>query len=137
GLPTGARTEAALDMGLYDPSWTERTYDALVDRARHLLGHGESVVLDASWLDPAHRHAARAPARETTADLAELRCVLPPDVAAARAAARAEAGGDVSDAGPAVARALAERATPWPEAVEIHTDTTPEAALAAALEALD
>jgi predicted kinase len=97
---------------------------------------GERVVVDASWLDPSERTAARELARATTSELAELRCVLPVEAAAARAAARARAGGDASDADARVARALATRAPSWAEATDIPTAGTAADSLALALAAL-
>lgn len=44
------------------------------------------VILDATWHDTDLRRAAATLAEETTADLTELRCVAPVEVAAALAA---------------------------------------------------
>jgi aminoglycoside phosphotransferase family enzyme/predicted kinase len=121
GLPVTECAAARLGEGIYTHEWTARTYEELLRRARGLLAMGESVVLDASWLDPSARDAARRVASATTSDVAELQCVLPVEEAARRAAARADVGTDASDAGPAIARALARRATSWPEATSIST----------------
>jgi aminoglycoside phosphotransferase family enzyme/predicted kinase len=137
GLPSGAGAAAELDAGLYTPEWTAKTYDELLLRARCLLSMGERVVLDATWLDPEVRDAARRTARATTADLDELRCVLDVDEAARRAERRGATGTDVSDAGAEVARALADRAGPWPEATPVATDGPVESTLQAALAALE
>ncbi|GAB2475772.1 hypothetical protein [Jatrophihabitans fulvus] len=54
-----------------------------------------------------------------------LECVAPVDVAAARAEARLRAGGSVSDAGEAAARALAAGRAAWPSAHAVDTSGGP------------
>ena len=137
GLGVDAHAASPPDEGLYTKEWTARTYDELLRRARRLLERGESVVLDASWLDACARDHARALAASTTSDLSELRCVLPIEIAEARAAQRTADGGDPSDAGPEIVRALARREAPWPEAGVVSTEGTVEATLQSALTALE
>lgn len=137
GIPHDDHTGADLDTGPYSPEVTDRTYRELVRRAGELLRMGESVVLDASWTRSAHRDLARTVARDSAAELVELRCVLDPEVAATRVQRRQELqrsgrDGGASDATPEVARALAARAEPWPEAVEVPTAGTVDEAVAAA-----
>jgi len=127
---------AELGEGLYRPDMTAATYAALLDRARTCLVNGESVVLDASWNDGSWRDSARALGLETLADLAELRCTAPPEVAEARIAARHERRGDPSDATAAVARAMAAAETPWPTATVVDTTSPPEEVLSSVLERL-
>ena len=123
GIPSTTKTPGPLMAGVYTPTMTSLTYGALLRRARELLERGESVVLDATWADPVWREEARRVAAVTTADLVELRCAVPVDIAAERAARR---GTDASDAGPEIAVELAERFAPWPEAITIDTRGTPE-----------
>jgi len=137
GVPYGTSAAAALDAGIYTTAWNARAYAELLDRARRLLGLGESVVLDASWLDPCRRDEARTVGRATTSDVIELRCVVPVEEAVRRAGVRSVAGGDLSDAGPEVAAALASRAPPWPEAAEVATDGPVRSTLRAALQILE
>ncbi|GAA2436482.1 AAA family ATPase [Streptomyces macrosporus] len=118
GIPAERSAAAGYGEGLYAPRWTEATYAALLERASALLSSGESVVLDASWTDPARRAAARRTAEGAEADLVTLRCEVPDDVAAARLAGRAPGA---SDADAEVAAAMAARETPWPEAVPVDT----------------
>jgi aminoglycoside phosphotransferase family enzyme/predicted kinase len=130
---------AALDEGMYSADATARTYEELVRRATELLELGESVVLDASWPTDARRAAARRAAAATRSELHELRCVLDPDAAAARVLRRGATGRsrtDASDATPEIARALAARIEPWPEAVELDTGGPAPHAVGAALTAL-
>ena len=109
---------AAYGTGIYAPDWTERTYAELLHRAAALLGQGESVIADASWLLPQQRSAAAAVAQSTAADLVPIRCTAPAELAAGRMRARA---GDPSDADPQIAEQLAAAWRPWPEAITIDT----------------
>lgn len=136
GLPAGARALAGVGEGIYDVRGTDATYAALLDRARLLLGMGESVVLDATFHEPRWRAAVTQLAADAVADLTALGCVVPVEVAAARAARRLEVGLDVSDAHEAVVRAMASTAVPWPDATIIDTNGAPDAAISAALAAI-
>lgn len=133
GLAPAARGSAGLGEGIYTEEWTVATYRELLRRAGELLAQGRSVILDATWGKAARRDDARRVAADAHAELVALRCEVPPAVAAARAAARATAGTDVSDAGEEVARALAAAADPWPDAAVIDTGAAPEQAAEAAL----
>ncbi|WP_232327105.1 AAA family ATPase [Herbidospora yilanensis] len=132
GLAPEESASAPFEEGLYSPEWTERTYAELLARADLLCAHGEPVILDASWTDPAHRTAAGQLAERIRADLVALRCAAPPQVVAERLAHRT---GGVSDADRAIATAMAARTAPWQGAVEIDTGACPprpvERALAA------
>lgn len=132
-IPAGVGAPAPWQEGIYHPDATARVYDDLVAEAGPLLSHGETVVLDASWASAAARRAARHTAAVRAADLVELRCELPPEVADTRMEERRRAGGDPSDAGPAIARAIRALADPWPEAEAIATLAPPDAVLGAAL----
>jgi aminoglycoside phosphotransferase family enzyme/predicted kinase len=133
---TGSRSGRApapdFREGAYAADVSEAVYRSLLERARVVMARGGSVVLDASWLDAAHREAARRSARDCGAALVELRCVCPPEVAAARIEQRRRSGAAESDVDVDLARRMAVEADPWPEALVV--DTSPGAdALAAAL----
>ena len=81
----------------------------------------------------AERAAVRAVAAGVHADVDEVQCVAPPEVAAARIQARAARGDDASDADEVVAARMAARADPWPEAIDVPTLGPPDAVLARAL----
>jgi len=132
GLAAVTPTVHPLDTGIYGPTMTALTYGELLHRADRLLEQGETVVLDATWADPAWRDEARHTADRSGAELVALRCVAPGTLAEARVAARQAGGGDASDASPAVARAVAERFAPWPDAVEVDTSAPPAAVVRAA-----
>jgi aminoglycoside phosphotransferase family enzyme/predicted kinase len=121
GMDRLTSAPAPYRKGIYAPAATEATYVALVDRARELLTRGECVVLDASFAAADRRKAATALGDETHADVIEVCCVLPPDVAAARLARRTTHGGDPSDATVEVAGEMAADFDPWPTAVTVDT----------------
>lgn len=136
GLDPSASAAAGFGEGLYSAEGRDATYRALLERARTSLGLGETVVVDASWTTEGHRELARSVAAETHSDIVELECVLSPEAAAERIRLRAERGGDASDADPAVARAMAGAADPWPSATAIDTAPDPSEVVASALAAL-
>ncbi|WP_436317578.1 AAA family ATPase [Streptomyces griseoaurantiacus] len=133
GLPVEQAAAAAYGQGLYTPRWTARTYAALLDRAAALLARGESVVLDATWTDPAQREAARRTAESASAALTALHCHVPKDVAADRLRTRAPGA---SDADIGVADAMSSREPPWSGAVPVDTSGPLGSAVAQALEAV-
>jgi len=112
------------------------TYERLLDHARRALECGESVVADATWGDRGWRVRAAEVAVATSSRLVALQCRVPVEVAAARAQARLDRGGDRSEAGADVARALAARFDPWPGAVGIDTSGSPAEAVTGALAAM-
>lgn len=136
GLPTNQPAPAPYEAGLYTPEATAATYETLLEWAAVALGMGETVVLDASWSSAAWRARARAAGAAASAEVVELRCDAPPDVAAARMAHRAAKGRDPSDATPMIAAQMAAHADPWPEATTIATTADRANTLAAALSIL-
>lgn len=137
GLPDTRALPATYRQGIYSPRVTHETYSTMIDQARVGLGMGETVVLDASWTDESWRARARTVAVDCHADLIELRCVAPPDLAGERMKRRASLGSDPSDATPEVAAALARQQDRWPGATTIDTSGNVEDALTSALRALD
>ncbi|MFG3437000.1 AAA family ATPase [Nonomuraea sp. NPDC047897] len=133
GIAPEQPAPARFGEGIYSEDWTERTYRELLARAEVLLRHGESVILDASWTDAAHRTAAGDVARRTFSDLVELRCTALRQVGMERLARRA---GGVSDADQAIAAAMAAGTAPWPDAIEIDTSAGQDQALERALRAI-
>lgn len=132
GIPATQPCPAAYGTGLYTPEWTERTYAELLRRAALLLGAGESVIADASWISPGQRLASVPVAELAVADLVQLRCTVPPGLAEYRIRTR-EA--DPSDAGPEISKQMAAAEKPWPEAITIDT-TDADDALAQAIRAV-
>ena len=122
--------------GLYDARHTAATYAELLREAGLALTRGESVVLDATWLDPAMRARAAELAATVHADLVQLRCTAPDDVARSRVTERAFAHADISDATPEVAERMAATASAWPDAYELDTTTPAATTLTRAAERL-
>lgn len=83
----------------YGPGSSEAVYRELRERAVTLARAGQVVVVDAVFAKPAERDLLAAAAREAAVDFAGFWLDAPPDVAAARVAARR---GDASDATVAV-----------------------------------
>ncbi len=121
GLDPLEHAPAAYREGLYSAAMTEATYDMLLSRAQRLLARGECAILDASFSKERRRADASALAADISADLTELRCVLPVDVAAARLIRRAASGGDASDAKATVAAEMALEFDRWPSATAVGT----------------
>jgi aminoglycoside phosphotransferase family enzyme/predicted kinase len=119
GRATPSRAEP--DAGIYTPSITRSTYTELLARAERLLRAGESVILDATWSDASSRAAAARLARDAAAELVEVCCTAPPEVATARVHRRSEESVDVSDADVDVAREIRARFDPWPTARVLST----------------
>ncbi|MGE0796181.1 MAG: AAA family ATPase [Microbacteriaceae bacterium] len=136
GVDRSSRATASYGTGAYDAATTAATYDAMLGRAAALLRGGESVVLDATWMDAGLRQRAGAVALDTVADLTEIRCVLPPDVAADRMRARLSDGQDPSDATPEIAATMAEADDGWRGDLVIDTSGPPEEVLRVAWDRL-
>jgi aminoglycoside phosphotransferase family enzyme/predicted kinase len=132
GLPPTPGDPGAFEAGLYAPEMTDRVYARMLHDAASRIAMGESVILDASWTSEARREAARRLASEAGASLTEIRCDLPPEVAAARIVTRREAGEGPSDATPAIAARLAAAADPWPQAAALGTGAPRDLVLAEA-----
>ena len=121
----GTERTAPLGGSAYTLDARASVYAVLLSQARSLLELGESVVLDATWADAGVRAAAVETGRSAHARVVELRCVLAPDVAAARVQLRSDAGGSASDATPELALRFAAGFAPWPDAIEIDTSRPP------------
>ena len=130
GLDPVRHAPASYRSGIYAPGHTSRTYAELVRRAGELLSRGESVVLDASWSAAEERDLATAVAERTCSTLVRLRCTAPVALTEHRLRTR---GDSLSDADSTIAHAMAADEAPWPEATDLDTSGTPEAALTEAL----
>jgi aminoglycoside phosphotransferase family enzyme/predicted kinase len=132
GMDPDQSAAAAFGAGLYRAEQTELVYDEMLLRAGALLERGESVVLDASWIRAGDRERAAATAERSGAHLVALRCEVDASEAARRIRTR---GHTPSDADPAVAARMADRADPWPQARTVRTDLSRSESLAEALRA--
>lgn len=123
GLPAETSAGAPYGTGIYTPEWTRRVYQELLHRATILMSRGESVVVDASFTSAWQRTAAVTAAATVSADLVQLRCTAPWELAAWRLHSRSRG---TSDADREIAVEMKAAADPWPEATVIDTenDTT-------------
>lgn len=137
GIPSLEPAPAAYGEGIYSTAATAATYETLVERASIALGMGESVVVDATWLDGAWRRRARSVAASASADVVELRCVAPLEVMVRHLQERASRGSDASDATADIARKMLMAGADWIEATEIDTSGPEAEARAVALRVLN
>jgi uncharacterized protein len=111
--------------GLYTRAMTRRTYAAIIRKAARLLRRGQSVVLDATFGQPADRSAVRQVARRTGARLLVVVCRANEAAIHDRLAARALDTHSASDARlevwPALRAAFVE---PTELPTTINVDTT-------------
>lgn len=132
GIDPRTSAKADYQQGLYSPLFTERVYDELLSRARRALEAGEHVVADASWIDANNRRWASELADQAVADLVALHCEAPTAERLRRLHSR---GSTLSDATEGISAAMAQVASPWPEATTISTLRTPQECLDEALRA--
>jgi predicted kinase len=95
--PTTHRMEAFL-TGMYTPAMTRRTYAIMRRHAARYLRRGMSVVLDATYGQPAERAALRRLARRVGADALFIICRADEDVLKQRLTARRADPHTTSDA---------------------------------------
>jgi aminoglycoside phosphotransferase family enzyme/predicted kinase len=103
GLATTSR--AGAHGAMYSPGARDAVYGRLAALARRLLGWGRSVVVDASFLGRAQRHAFARLAADAGAVFVVVDVRAPDAVLRERITARAAAGADPSDADLAVLEA--------------------------------
>jgi hypothetical protein len=120
-------------QGRYTPRQTRNVYNQLLSAARQHLGLGQSVVLDASWIDASNRSLAQALAMESSSDLTELHCTAPAEITEGRIAMRLQHGTDHSEATVEIARSMALVEAPWPSATDVDSARPPGVVLAEAL----
>jgi hypothetical protein len=131
--PTKDRKQGT-GLGRYKPDATASVYSQLLLHAEDLLMRGESVIIDATWIDARWRFAAREVTSRTESDFVELRCHVGSDAADDRIVQRLKARTDVSEATPGVRKAMEKAEDPWPSSIAINTGgATAEIAIAQAL----
>ena len=120
-------SSAAVPGGIYTAEASERTHEALAQAARCALDAGFTVLVDATFLNPAMRQRFMA-----LAALAQVPCRIlsfeaPLAVLRERVRSRQLAGGDASEASVQVLEsqwAAARPLSPAEEALTVHVDTT-------------
>jgi hypothetical protein len=112
GLALDARSHSAPDSGLYTAAMTRATYGRLAQLAGSALAAGFSVVVDATFMDPADRVPFAALAQRCGAPYHILVCSAPVIELRRRIAARAARGDDPSEATIEVLERQIRQATP-------------------------
>jgi aminoglycoside phosphotransferase family enzyme/predicted kinase len=125
GLDAAADSQSGVDQGIYQPAATQAVYERLQQSAQALLAGGESVLVDATFLEPRQREAFIAMARELATPARILYCTAPVAVLEARIAKRSGQGGDPSEADVAVLTRQREGFIP-PEGEGVITVQTQE-----------
>ncbi|MES2841845.1 MAG: AAA family ATPase [Pseudomonadota bacterium] len=102
GLSATQASGSGLNTGLYSPQAHGDTYAHLLERARHLLQEGWSVLVDAAFLRRHEREAFHALAQALACPFHILATEAPLDTLRERINARQRRGGDASEATVAV-----------------------------------
>lgn len=124
-LPKDHQT-AAFGEGRYTPEAREHVYSELFRRADHRLAQGTSILLDGTFSQATVRQAARDCGRARDADVVEIECVCPREIALQRIRSRlGQAQADVSEARPELYdRQVAEREASAASASTVTIETT-------------
>jgi len=126
GLPSLARSAAALSQGIYTAEATTRTYARLRDLARAVLRAGWPVLLDATFLRRSQRQPLIALARELGVPCRILALDAPGELLRQRVAARSARGDDPSEANLTVLEHQLQQREPLSseeEALAVRIDT--------------
>ena len=102
GLAPLARSGSTPASGLYTADLTQTTYHRLLDLARIGVNAGYAVIVDATFLKRWQRDLFRREAATRGVPFVIVDVAAPEATLRARIAARLAAGGDASEAGPAV-----------------------------------
>ena len=76
GVPLTEHRYEGFDRGIYSTEFSRRTYDKMFAEARSILGEGNSVILDASFIRRGERLKAKSLAEELNADFIILESIL-------------------------------------------------------------
>ncbi len=98
GLGADARTGSDLESGIYTPEATLATYGRLLELADQITGAGETLVVDATFLDPLQRQRFRQLAARKGLPFLVLSVRAPERVLRERLLARRALGADPSEA---------------------------------------
>ncbi len=97
GIESTERRWVAFNSAEYAPAITERTYDAMLERAEDLLVAGHSVILDGCFIKREQRAGAVELARRLQVPILVLECRTSEAVIRERLERRAAKNGTVSD----------------------------------------
>ena len=99
GYGMTADSGSSLHSGIYSTTATVRTYDRLAEIAAAALDGGDTVLVDATFLESGQRRRFLDQARRTGAAAVILDFQIPEQMLRERIMARQRSGGDVSEAG--------------------------------------
>ncbi len=102
GLEPGQHAPRLFGQGIYGNELTEKTYHALLDRARAIVSSGRWAILDATFLSRARRRHAAMLARSLGTAFGVIYCSAPIPELSRRLEQRSYDGRDISDATQAV-----------------------------------
>ncbi len=127
GLDPLDRSRSSLDAGLYTRSRSESVYAEMQTLALLLAAAGETVIVDATFLERTTRSAFRDAAAAVGVACVVLHCRASESTMRTRVDTREREGTDVSEAGVAVLEAQLQRLEP-PASVEraVTVDTEAE-----------
>lgn len=98
GLEVTKRRPDQVESGIYASTYTEATYQTLLDRVRSDSAHGaEMVILDGSYSNRRHREAVRKVAQDLGGSAVFIFCICPESEVRRRLNQRLEDPGAVSD----------------------------------------
>ena len=120
-------SSAAVPGGIYTAEASQRTHEALAQAARWALAAGHTVLVDATFLNPAMRQRFMALAVQAQVPCRILSFEAPLAVLRERVRSREQAGTDASEASVQVLQAqwaAARPLSPAEEAITVHVDTT-------------
>jgi aminoglycoside phosphotransferase family enzyme/predicted kinase len=93
-----ARTSGEYRAGMYDERSNQLTYDSLLAEAEKYLGHGEGVIVDATFKDPANRRRFVELARRCGVPVLFVECRTDENEIHRRLLSRQQQGNSISDA---------------------------------------
>jgi aminoglycoside phosphotransferase family enzyme/predicted kinase len=112
GLPALADSQSPIDGGLYSTEQSDRTFELLAEVAAELIGAGENVIVDATFIERSRRDRFTELASSLGARAHILFCDAPEPILRTRLEERAARGADPSEATEAVLDMQLERFEP-------------------------
>ena len=94
GIPINEHFLGGFEKGIYSPEFTDRTYEAMLKEADSALVGGNSVILDASFVDKEWRLWAMSLAETVGADFMAAECVLAKKIVKERLSNRKDTASD-------------------------------------------
>jgi len=116
GLSATSAAASEPNTGVYAPAMSHRTYAHLLECAESCLQMGFHTIVDAAFLDRSDRELFQGLAARLKKTLVIVSCGADPATLSARVQARAERGGDPSDADQHVLEAQLRHLTPFDSA---------------------